>query len=172
MHQSSLANTDFFVDAWCTAEICTAIIVVSLPSLKALIVRSDPATSNSRSKGYVHTSSSRLNSKRGGASRVRVEDTRNDTSRGEAEKRGRWWCGGNKQNYHKGYGLKMDIELANKDSKCCMSDRKLQILVKCRTQCFTFTCLFYSILAADLRYSNLLSFSVFHLHNTHPLYPS
>jgi hypothetical protein len=74
MHQSGLANADFFVDAWCTAEICTAIIVVSLPSLKALIVRSDPATSNSRSKGYVHTSSSRLNSKRGGASRVRVED--------------------------------------------------------------------------------------------------
>jgi hypothetical protein len=74
MHQSSLAKADFFVDAWCTAEICTAIIVVSLPSLKALIVRSDPATSNNRSKGYVHTSSSRLNSKRGGASRVRVED--------------------------------------------------------------------------------------------------
>jgi hypothetical protein len=74
MDQSSLANTDFFVDAWCTAEICTAIVVVSLPSLKALIVRSDPATSYSRSKGYVHTSSSRLNSKRGGASRVRVED--------------------------------------------------------------------------------------------------
>jgi hypothetical protein len=74
MNQPSLANADFFVDAWCTAEICTAIIVVSLPSLKALIVRSDPAISNSRSKGYVHTSSSRLNSKRGGAPRVRVED--------------------------------------------------------------------------------------------------
>jgi hypothetical protein len=80
-----------------------------------------------------------------------------------------WW---EQTKPSQGIWSKTDIELANKDSKCCMSDQKLQILGKCQTQCFTFTCLLHNILAADLHYNNLLSFSVIHLHNTHPLYPS
>jgi hypothetical protein len=70
-----LANADFFVDAWCTAEICTAIVVVCLPSLKVLIVRSDATNSYGRSKnGYGNSGSSKLNSKKAASSRVRIED--------------------------------------------------------------------------------------------------
>ncbi|KAF1932635.1 uncharacterized protein M421DRAFT_97919 [Didymella exigua CBS 183.55] len=43
--------TDYFVDdatgnLWCTAEMCTATIVVSLPALKALVVRTSPNDSS------------------------------------------------------------------------------------------------------------------------------
>ncbi|KAF3007505.1 hypothetical protein E8E13_005560 [Curvularia kusanoi] len=45
------AATDYSVDdasgnLWCTAEMCTAVIVVSLPSLKTLIMRSSPNNSS------------------------------------------------------------------------------------------------------------------------------
>jgi hypothetical protein len=41
-------------DLWCTAEMCTAIIVVSLPTLKPLIMRVTPTnTSNRSASGYV-----------------------------------------------------------------------------------------------------------------------
>ncbi|KAI4682757.1 uncharacterized protein J4E84_007221 [Alternaria hordeiaustralica] len=43
---------------WCTAEMCTAVIVVSLPSLKALIIKPTPATSSNRSNsGYLQAGS-------------------------------------------------------------------------------------------------------------------
>jgi hypothetical protein len=49
---------NFILDAWCTAEICTAIIVVSLPSLKTLITRASPTNTTDRStNGYVQTGS-------------------------------------------------------------------------------------------------------------------
>ncbi|KAL6703043.1 hypothetical protein ACN47E_010250 [Coniothyrium glycines] len=58
--------TDFGLDdasgnAWSTAEMCTAVIVVSLPSLKPLIVRTTPTNSSNRStNGYVQHKTSRL----------------------------------------------------------------------------------------------------------------
>ncbi|CAI6334835.1 unnamed protein product [Periconia digitata] len=60
------AATNYYVDdasgnAWCTAELCTAVIVVSLPTLKSLILRSsDPKSSADRStEGYLRTDGSR-----------------------------------------------------------------------------------------------------------------
>jgi hypothetical protein len=52
--------TDYNVDdatgnLWCTAEMCTATIVVSLPAMKALIVRASPNNSSyPRSTGGYH----------------------------------------------------------------------------------------------------------------------
>ena len=70
-----MANADFFVDAWCTAEICTALVVVCLPSLKALLVLSNNPNSYGRSKnGYVNSGSDRPTSKKGISSRMRAED--------------------------------------------------------------------------------------------------
>ncbi|KAF2877700.1 hypothetical protein BDV95DRAFT_155473 [Massariosphaeria phaeospora] len=67
--------TDYSVDdasgnLWCTAELCTATIVVSLPALKTLIVRSTPTnTSNRSTNGYMQTSSGKAISRAGGTSR-------------------------------------------------------------------------------------------------------
>ncbi|KAH7305463.1 hypothetical protein B0I35DRAFT_492840 [Stachybotrys elegans] len=54
--------TDYNLDdasgnAWCTIEICTAIIVVSLPGLKSLIMRSSTlqSTGNRNTNGYIQT---------------------------------------------------------------------------------------------------------------------
>jgi hypothetical protein len=45
-------------DLWCTAEMCIATIVVSLPTLKVLILRSMPTTTSSRSNnGYMNSDS-------------------------------------------------------------------------------------------------------------------
>jgi hypothetical protein len=45
-------------DAWCTAEMCVAIIVVSLPSLKSFIVRTTPTNTVNRSNsGYLQPGS-------------------------------------------------------------------------------------------------------------------
>jgi hypothetical protein len=50
--------TDQYPDAWCTAEMCIAIIVVSLPSLKALIIRTTPPNTTNRSNsGYLQPGS-------------------------------------------------------------------------------------------------------------------
>ncbi|EOA83731.1 hypothetical protein ACJQWK_00752 [Exserohilum turcicum] len=47
---------------WCTAEMCTAVIVVSLPFFKTLIMRSTPPNSTNRSNsGYVKGSSNQAN---------------------------------------------------------------------------------------------------------------
>ncbi|KAF9697424.1 hypothetical protein EKO04_004622 [Ascochyta lentis] len=57
--------TDYNVDdasgnLWCTAEMCTATIVVSLPALKALVVRSSPQNTSYRSNdGYMNAGSSK-----------------------------------------------------------------------------------------------------------------
>ncbi|KNG52236.1 hypothetical protein DDE82_006191 [Stemphylium lycopersici] len=46
---------------WCTAEMCTAVIVVSLPFLKSLIIKSQsPATTGRSNSGYVQAGSNRL----------------------------------------------------------------------------------------------------------------
>jgi hypothetical protein len=53
-----LANTA--IDLWCTAEMCTAVIVVSLPSLKSLIVKTTPNNTYDRSNsGYLQAGSSK-----------------------------------------------------------------------------------------------------------------
>jgi hypothetical protein len=53
-----LSSTNTTTDAWCTAEMCTAVVVVSLPSLKSLIVRTAPTnTSNRSNTGYLQPGS-------------------------------------------------------------------------------------------------------------------
>ena len=65
---SLLFNTNTTTDAWCTAEMCTAVIVVSLPLLKSLIARATPAnTANRSNTGYLKTGSGKpVSSGRGG----------------------------------------------------------------------------------------------------------
>jgi hypothetical protein len=47
-------------DLWCTAEMCTAVIVVSLPSLKALLIKPTPTnTSNRSNSGYLKAESNK-----------------------------------------------------------------------------------------------------------------
>ena len=61
------AKTNRIADAWCTAEMCTAVIVVSLPSLKPLIVRTTPTnTSNRSTNGYLQAGSGKPISHRAG----------------------------------------------------------------------------------------------------------
>ena len=49
------------LDLWCTAEMCTAVIVVSLPFFKTLIIRSSTPTTTSRSNtGYISGPSNRI----------------------------------------------------------------------------------------------------------------
>ena len=59
---SSQAPSQFFVakivaDLWCTAEMSIAIIVVSLPALKVLIMRSVPSTANCSTDGHFQSES-------------------------------------------------------------------------------------------------------------------
>jgi hypothetical protein len=75
--------TDYNVDdasgnLWCTAEMCTANIVVSLPALKALIVRSSPTNTSYRSTdGYMNAGSSKpLSGHNHGISRSHVQGGR------------------------------------------------------------------------------------------------
>ncbi|KAF2131274.1 hypothetical protein P153DRAFT_383387 [Dothidotthia symphoricarpi CBS 119687] len=76
--------TDFNIDdtsgnAWCTGEMCTAIIVVCLPTFKVLIVRASPGnTSNRSNTGYVHAGSSKPFSNLGGTTRSHVQAGRVD----------------------------------------------------------------------------------------------
>jgi hypothetical protein len=54
------------LDAWCTAEMCTGIIVVSLPSLKSLIIQPTPKNTVDRStNGYLQNGSAKLSNTRG-----------------------------------------------------------------------------------------------------------
>lgn len=63
---ASGSTSNLNLDAWCTAEMCTAIIVVSLPTLKSLIVPSTPTNTVNRStNGYLQTGSARLSNTRG-----------------------------------------------------------------------------------------------------------
>lgn len=64
-----------FPDAWCTIEMCTAVIVVSLPGLKSLLVRSkSPGNTTDRStNGYVRSSSRQPSSNRALTSRARAQ---------------------------------------------------------------------------------------------------
>jgi hypothetical protein len=64
---SALAQyINFTADAWCTAEMCTAIIVVSLPNLKTLITRPTPNNTTDRStNGYLQAGSIKLSENRG-----------------------------------------------------------------------------------------------------------
>ena len=65
--------------ATCTAEMCTATIVVSLPSLKSLIVRPSSTNASKRNiDGYVHTRSGKPISHRIGASRSHIQGGRMD----------------------------------------------------------------------------------------------
>jgi hypothetical protein len=59
-------------DAWCTIEMSTAVIVVSLPGLKSLLVRSrSPGNTSDRSNnGYVQASSRQPSSNRALTSRA------------------------------------------------------------------------------------------------------
>lgn len=67
------------IDAWCTAEMSTAIIVVSLPSLRALIIRSTPTnTANRSTNGYMKTSWGRPTTSKGGTARSHNQDGRMD----------------------------------------------------------------------------------------------
>ncbi|KAI4739066.1 hypothetical protein E4T45_15054, partial [Aureobasidium sp. EXF-8846] len=45
-------NTDFFVAVMCTAEMCTSLIVASLPGLKALITRTVKTHTSRSTSGY------------------------------------------------------------------------------------------------------------------------
>ncbi|ORY12946.1 hypothetical protein BCR34DRAFT_281500 [Clohesyomyces aquaticus] len=48
-------------NAWCTAEMCTAVVVVSLPGLKALILRATrPTILNRSNNGYIQTESGKM----------------------------------------------------------------------------------------------------------------
>lgn len=72
----SFHKLTYDTDAWCTVEICTGIIVVSLPGLKSLVVRSaSPQTTKHRNtNGYMQTFSGQQYSSRAFASsRVRSE---------------------------------------------------------------------------------------------------
>ncbi|KAK2470379.1 hypothetical protein H9L39_18076, partial [Fusarium oxysporum f. sp. albedinis] len=73
--------TDYQLDdpsgnAWCTIEMSTAVIVVSLPGLKSLFVQSrSPGNTTDRStNGYIQTSSRQPSSNRPFASRARIEE--------------------------------------------------------------------------------------------------
>ncbi|EXK24948.1 hypothetical protein FOMG_18354 [Fusarium oxysporum f. sp. melonis 26406] len=73
--------TDYELDdpsgnAWCTIEMCTAVIVVSLPGLKSLFVqsRSPGNTSDRSTNGYIHTSSRQPSSNRPFAPRNRIDE--------------------------------------------------------------------------------------------------
>ncbi|USP74694.1 hypothetical protein yc1106_01968 [Curvularia clavata] len=48
------------LDLWCTAEMCTAVIVVSLPFFKSLIMRSSPSNTNRSNTGYISGPSHRI----------------------------------------------------------------------------------------------------------------
>ncbi|KAH7233820.1 uncharacterized protein BKA55DRAFT_598048 [Fusarium redolens] len=63
-------------DAWCTIEMSTAVIVVSLPGLKSLLVQSrSPGNTTDRStNGYIQTSSRQPSGNRPFASWVRIEE--------------------------------------------------------------------------------------------------
>ncbi|CAG5137584.1 uncharacterized protein ALTATR162_LOCUS159 [Alternaria atra] len=63
-------------NAWCTAEMCTAVIVVSLPSLKSFIARTTPAhTANRSNTGYIQTGSGKpVSSSRGGTYTSHIQD--------------------------------------------------------------------------------------------------
>jgi len=57
---------------------CTAVIVVSLPSLKALIVRSTPTNTANGDNGYVQTGSGKPTSAREGGPRMHVQGGKMD----------------------------------------------------------------------------------------------
>ncbi|KFA81161.1 hypothetical protein S40288_01046 [Stachybotrys chartarum IBT 40288] len=71
--------TDYDLDdaagnAWCTIEMCTAVIVVSLPGLKSLIVRKERQSTKERSSnGYIPTSSNHLSGNRVFGSQAHAE---------------------------------------------------------------------------------------------------
>jgi hypothetical protein len=66
-------------DAWCTIEMCTAVIVVSLPGLKSLIVRATPQNTKERSSnGYQRTPSRQPYGNRSFVSRGDPEPFRGD----------------------------------------------------------------------------------------------
>ena len=74
-----LSSPNLTADAWCTAEMSTAVIVVSLPSLKTLIFRSTPtSTSNRSTSGYMQTGSGKPISHGGGTSRSQIEGGKMD----------------------------------------------------------------------------------------------
>ncbi|CAG5179634.1 uncharacterized protein ALTATR162_LOCUS9384 [Alternaria atra] len=67
--------SDAIGNAWCTAEMCTAVVVVSLPSLKPLIVRTTPMhTANRSNTGYLQPGSGKpVSSSRGGTYTARIQ---------------------------------------------------------------------------------------------------
>jgi hypothetical protein len=80
-NQFLLVRADHIADAWCTAEMSTAVIVVSLPSLKALIVRATPNnTSNRSTNGYMRGSIKHIShgGHGGGTFRSHIEGGRMD----------------------------------------------------------------------------------------------
>ncbi|CAN9107557.1 unnamed protein product [Alternaria sp. RS040] len=59
---------------WCTAEMCTAVIVVSLPSLKALIIRPTPNNTYDRSNsGYLQAGDGKTIGSKGNGHSSRVQ---------------------------------------------------------------------------------------------------
>ncbi|KAF5655220.1 hypothetical protein FHETE_11217 [Fusarium heterosporum] len=67
-------------NAWCTIEICTAVIVVSLPGLKSLFVKSkSPGNTSDRSNSrHKRTSLRQPSGHRSFTSRARVQEERHD----------------------------------------------------------------------------------------------
>ncbi|KAI1686706.1 hypothetical protein KJE20_04671 [Pyrenophora tritici-repentis] len=65
---------------WCTAEMCTSIIVVSLPFLKSLIIRpNSPSATNRSNTGYIHASDRKTDDSRGRGLKVHaLGDTMDD----------------------------------------------------------------------------------------------
>lgn len=62
------------IDAWCTIEMCTAVIVVSLPGLKSLIARKERQSTKERSSnGYIQTSSNHASGNRVFGSQAHAE---------------------------------------------------------------------------------------------------
>ncbi|KAF4985315.1 hypothetical protein FGRMN_11235 [Fusarium graminum] len=77
--------TDYDLDdstgnAWCTIEMSTAVIVVSLPGLKSLFVKSKSPrnTSDNSNNRYIHKSSRQPSGHKSFASRARVEEEQYD----------------------------------------------------------------------------------------------
>lgn len=66
------------LDLWCTAEMCTATIVVSLPTLKSLIIRRSPNNSSypRSTDGYLHHNASAKPLSNHGTSRSHVQGGR------------------------------------------------------------------------------------------------
>ncbi|CAE7175526.1 hypothetical protein PTNB73_02838 [Pyrenophora teres f. teres] len=72
--------SDAYGNLWCTAEMCTSIIVVSLPFLKSLVIRpNSPNTTNHSNTGYIYARDRKMDDSRGRELKAHaLDDTMDD----------------------------------------------------------------------------------------------